>query len=248
MSWVLECERTTTGAERLVLLVLANHAHNDSWECWPSVELIGDEANIPRRRTVQAALADLEAKGLIERKINGAIDTRIPAGKRPTLYRIVGVAKSATPQPGGVENRRAGVSQTATQTVSEPSPVGKSPSGSHQRALDGAAFTGDELIEVHFERFWSLYPRKVDKGHARKAYRQALKRTDPDAIVAGVERYARSVKGKEPRFIAHAATWLNGDRWLDEPEASTPNGAPHSARLDTDRSTPSGVIDLRKAK
>lgn len=231
MAWVLECERTTTGAERLVLLALANHAHHDSWECWPSIELIGDEANIPRRRTVQAALADLEAKGLIERTINGAIDTRIPAGQRPTLYRLIGVSQTATPaQSRGGANRRAGVSQTATQTVSEPS-VCKKPSASHTpRAL------ALDLADA-FEAFWKCYPRKVDKGHARKAFATALKRADAPTISQGARRYAEAVKGKDPKYIAHAATWLNGDRWLDEPERSTPNVTHSAANIDNDRTS-----------
>lgn len=66
-----------------------------------------------------------------------------------------------------------------------------------------------------FEAFWSAYPRKVDKGHARTAYQAARKKADPDVILAGVQRYALSVANSEAKFVAHARTWLNGERWND---------------------------------
>lgn len=67
-----------------------------------------------------------------------------------------------------------------------------------------------------FEAFWARVPRKVGKGQARKAFNAALKKADVSTILDGMERYARSVKGKDSRFIAHPATWLNGERWTDE--------------------------------
>jgi hypothetical protein len=70
--------------------------------------------------------------------------------------------------------------------------------------------------EPLFEGFWSVYPKKVGKGAARKAYRHALKRASHDEILAGAKAYAAS--RPDPQFTAHASTWLNADRWLDEPE------------------------------
>jgi hypothetical protein len=67
-----------------------------------------------------------------------------------------------------------------------------------------------------FEGFWLVYPRKVGKGAARKAYRHALKRASHAEIVAGAKAYAASKP--DPKFTPHATTWLNADRWLDEPE------------------------------
>lgn len=69
-----------------------------------------------------------------------------------------------------------------------------------------------------FGEFWSAYPRKVGKGHARKAYTRALKRGSPEDILAGCRRFAEQSRNVEPRFVAHASTWLNGDRWTDEPD------------------------------
>lgn len=69
-----------------------------------------------------------------------------------------------------------------------------------------------------FDQFWEVYPRKVAKGAAKKAYRNALKRATAEEILAGAKRYAKFLAGSDPQFIAHAASWLNADRWLDEPD------------------------------
>jgi hypothetical protein len=72
------------------------------------------------------------------------------------------------------------------------------------------------LDEPLFEDFWGVYPRKIGKGAARKAYRNALKRASEAEILAGAKAYAASKP--DPKYTAHATTWLNADRWLDEPE------------------------------
>lgn len=68
--------------------------------------------------------------------------------------------------------------------------------------------------EPLFENFWSVFPRKVAKGAARKAYRNALTRASHDEILAGAKRYAASKP--DPKFTKHPASWLNADCWLDE--------------------------------
>jgi hypothetical protein len=70
------------------------------------------------------------------------------------------------------------------------------------------------LEEPLFDEFWGVYPLKVGKGAARKAYRHALTRASSAEILAGAKRYAASKP--EPKFTAHPTTWLNADRWLDE--------------------------------
>jgi hypothetical protein len=71
-----------------------------------------------------------------------------------------------------------------------------------------------------FDVFWQIYPRRVGKLDAQKAYDKALKRTDDVTIRAAVLRYADECKGKEENFIAHPATWLNQGRWMDEKKSA----------------------------
>jgi len=68
----------------------------------------------------------------------------------------------------------------------------------------------------HFDEFWAAYPRRRDRRKAEKAFTAALKRADPDAIIAGAVRYATD-PNREDQFTKYAEGWLNGDGWLDEP-------------------------------
>ena len=65
-----------------------------------------------------------------------------------------------------------------------------------------------------FDEFWSAYPRKTDKANARKAWTKAVKKKPPSEIIAAAASYAAT--RPEPKFTAHASTWLNGERWDDE--------------------------------
>ena len=69
-----------------------------------------------------------------------------------------------------------------------------------------------------FEAFWKAYPRRVGKGAARKAYEKAIKIATPDEIMAGLIRQLAYYATREQQFIPHPSTWLNGERWDDEPQ------------------------------
>ncbi|WP_109118432.1 hypothetical protein [Azospirillum sp. TSO22-1] len=74
-------------------------------------------------------------------------------------------------------------------------------------------------LDAEFATWWLQVPKKTAKATAHRAYRTARKKATAEQLLAGILRYAAEiqVKGTEPRFIAHPATWLNGERWLDEP-------------------------------
>lgn len=67
-----------------------------------------------------------------------------------------------------------------------------------------------------FDAFWSIFPNKVGKRDAEKAFSTAVKRSDLDAILAGVQRYAAKT---DDRPWCNPATFLNQDRWADQPAA-----------------------------
>lgn len=67
-----------------------------------------------------------------------------------------------------------------------------------------------------FAGFWLAYPNKVAKRAAETAYERALNRADAETILAGLERATGSRQWGEG-YIPNPATWLNQDRWTDEP-------------------------------
>lgn len=68
-----------------------------------------------------------------------------------------------------------------------------------------------------FITFWLNYPRRDDKGHARIAWAQAVKKAQPEAIIAGLREYRFN---PDPRFIPLPATWLRGERWDIDPNSN----------------------------
>jgi len=69
-----------------------------------------------------------------------------------------------------------------------------------------------------FAEFWPIYPRKVGKRAAAKAFTAAVKRAPAEVILAGVRRYADDPNLPPEQFIPHPATWLQADRWDDPAE------------------------------
>jgi hypothetical protein len=66
-----------------------------------------------------------------------------------------------------------------------------------------------------FDEFWQAYPRKTDKGNARKAWDKAIKKTAARTIILAAAALAASKP--DLKFTAHPSTWLNGERWDDQP-------------------------------
>ena len=65
-----------------------------------------------------------------------------------------------------------------------------------------------------FDEFWNLYPKKLSKAQALKAWKLAIKRKPDTEIIEAAKAYSL---GKLPdvQFIPLASTWLNNDRWDD---------------------------------
>lgn len=78
------------------------------------------------------------------------------------------------------------------------------------------------LLLADFEVWWGGFPNKVAKGAGLKAYRAARKLVDAQTLLDGVRRYVASKPTDTP--WCNPATWLNGQRWLDQPAAPGVNG------------------------
>ena len=86
--------------------------------------------------------------------------------------------------------------------------------GTGEQSLSSTADAAD--TSDTFDEFWSLYPRKVAKGAAVKAWKTATRKADPHAIMAALKAQTPKLTAKGPDFCPHAATWLNAERWTDE--------------------------------
>ena len=77
----------------------------------------------------------------------------------------------------------------------------------------------DLYLDAWFKDFWTLYPRKIDKQDAAKAW----KKLNPDealyqSIIEGLRKWCKYWDmRKEPEFIPHPSRWINARRWESEP-------------------------------
>ena len=74
-------------------------------------------------------------------------------------------------------------------------------------------------MEGMFERFWTVYPRHVNKQGAKKAF-EKLKPDEEllQKMIAAIEKQNESEQWTKDngQYIPHPQTWLNGKRWEDE--------------------------------
>lgn len=70
---------------------------------------------------------------------------------------------------------------------------------------------------ARFDDFWAVYPRKVKKHDALKAWKSAKLDKIADTIIADVKlRCDTEWKGQDMHYILHPTTYLHQRRWEDE--------------------------------
>lgn len=72
-------------------------------------------------------------------------------------------------------------------------------------------------LEEAFEEFWDVYPRKVEKIAARKAFIKQAEDVTPGVITAGARRMANDPNLPPKQYIPYPASWLNAGGWDSEP-------------------------------
>ena len=78
-------------------------------------------------------------------------------------------------------------------------------------------------ISAEFETLWKMYPRKLGKPKALKAYEKARKKgVTFEQVKQGVENYCEYIKATKTatEFIKHGSTWFGNECWNDEYDLS----------------------------
>jgi hypothetical protein len=198
MTWVWA--NSPYSGERLLLhLALADFA-NDDGECFPSHGTLAKKARC--------------SQGWVSQTIKQMI--------KDSLIEIVEPAGQGRGKVGRYRLLKGLTQLDQSQSIGHTLKA----NGSHSEQLHTSLLNRHESsnTEHDFERLWKQYPRKTAKGNARRAFDRVMKRSDAptlDVLIAGVERYsAQFTTGKiDMNYCAHLATWLNGERWLDEIKA-----------------------------
>lgn len=107
----------------------------------------------------------------------------------------------------------------------------QSPSPVNTRRAPRSEFDG---YPDDFERFWMVYPRRVDKRKAFRAWQARLKQgAHAEDMIMAAAAYASAKAGKDPQYLKHAATFLGPDKAFEE----WVHGAPEAAQNQGDATT-----------
>jgi hypothetical protein len=245
MARVFKFSRSKNTA-RLVLLALADVANDDGevTAYGRSHKVLARKANCDEG-TVSRAISTLVDLGEVERvKVGDGRSSSDYLLHIPEGGQIEG-GQIATPAPA---DRAPTPRDLPPQGARDAPPISPSssvepPSSSALPGMEGAEASAPSPYT--FDLFWSIYPRKVAKADALKAWTAAAKSIDPGRIVAGADRYAahranvarQRGQAEAVQYTKHPAAWLRAGMWDDElpaPDRGRDRG------VDTDRAAPSG--------
>ena len=203
--WVLYAD--VSAAAIRVYCVLHRHADNNTAKCVPSRKYLAKKARIGLS-TVDRSIDELVSIGALY------VQHRVSESGDPTSneYTVIVNRPLSIENRPPIENEQTGLSKSDNQI--------KANVNESQESISSSS------VDDGFAEFWAIYPRKVGKGAALKAWKKARKTATTEQIVAGCNLYAALRRTEDPQYTAHPATWLNAERWLDdmnpEPETSEP--------------------------
>lgn len=224
--------RDTTIPPRAKAVYLYMRSHLDGWDL--NTSKIAEALSLDRK-TVQSAVNDLIESGYLTRAQKRGEDGRMVTVE----YTIFAEAQSVDQK---TDNGTLVGKNYPVGGENFPNEWGKI--GPHKKTTKKTTI---EDQSPAFDEWWEVYPKKVGKGAARTAYRKAVKKVNPDTLIART-RTAKSLWERdktERRFIPNPATWLNQERWEDETLVDSPatSGDLFQDALDN----PLAIGDLLKA-
>ena len=191
VSLVLNNSRAT-GRAKLVLLGIANHLGDHG--AWPSISTLARYANASER-SVKRDIQELVQLGELKVELQNAPTKH---QYKTNLYWIT-ISSGVTDSASGVTDW---VSRGDSSGKSGVTPVGT------QNIIRTIREPSLETSSYGFDTFWNLYPKKVAKADALKAWNKATKKKTVDELISLTKAYSES-KLPEMTFIPYPASWLN---------------------------------------
>ena len=167
------------------ILVLLGNYCDEQGSCYPSYRHIADMVGLKDTKGVQRAIKEFESLGYLR------------------------IERRKTKDGSNTSNRYH-------LTISEGSHALRGSKTPHLTAPEPSN-TKDNTKDIYikeFQTFWSIYPRKVGKKSANKSFNK-FDEKHYDKILYGAQRFAEQNIATEEKYIPHATTWLNQERWLD---------------------------------
>jgi hypothetical protein len=114
-------------------------------------------------------------------------------------------------RPKGAASKSS--SSTSSSTSSSSYPICE-PNGNHMVSAGKGSKKADASKA---EEIYQAYPRHIAHKPAIAAILKAMSNHPSEHLLAKVMAYAAAVKGSDPKFIPHPATWFNAERFDDDP-------------------------------
>lgn len=192
--------------------------------CWPSVSSLAKDT-CQHENTVRRALHALSDRGLVE------WDQRFDSGGDQTtnMYRVrANKPRGFKPRKGGLQKTTPPSRKTTTppaekdhpptREVDDQEPINKTNELAFANAQAIAQNEPKSASKGDFDAFWNVAVRKTGKGAAKNKFTVALtKITVHELMAAWVAANRVWVDWSDRSLIPHPATWLNQERWGDEP-------------------------------
>lgn len=207
MSWAVK-QATANSGQKLVLLLLANHTNGHTGQCNPSQKLLAQECSMGLS-TLRRHLIELQ-----EAKRISVIHQYADNMKRPSQY-IVHFRESFADVDEQLWTNDPPNRMDPQLNLDGPLPPNRMiETGNRNSNRNNTVLSSADNL---FDMFWSAYPRKTNKGFAKKVF-QKLKvdKALLDKMVLAIGQQKKSDQWKNPQYIPHPSTWLNGERWEDE--------------------------------
>jgi hypothetical protein len=184
------------GRARLVLLSIADHQGEIG--AWPSIETLAKMVN-SSPRSVQRDIQELINLGELQVDFRSA-PTSGPYKANRYWVKVSGVTTEVT---------------EVTNTASEVTDLESGVTDSASEVTAGGVLTLNRTITKplketaeKFDEFWNLYPKKIAKADAIKAWNKATKTKTADELLKLTKAYAEG-KLPEDKYIPYPASWLN---------------------------------------
>lgn len=219
-----------TYEERLTFIGLWTHV-DDNGRCVADPRLIKAAIWPLDNRTTEDVEADLgsitDASLIRQYKVGGRRYLQVNGWRE---HQVINRPKaSAIPGPDD-EGSEPVTSGNAPITDASVTDHGSISAGRERKGRERiSCASADAEREAEFEAWYAAYPRKRGKGQALKAYRLARKSASAEELLEGLTRQVASLTARGAEFVPYPATWLNGQRWLDEvdlPAARNPAATP----------------------
>lgn len=180
-----------TPTKKFILVILANYA-DEQGTCYPSYSHIAKIVGLKDTKGIQRSIKEFEQLGYLKIQHRKTEKGDYTSNK---YHLTLGMGISTH---RGVETSRVGVSE---------------PSNTKDKTKTNNKISLDVDMQV-FNKFWEIYPRKVNKKQTLKIFTK-INDNDYEKILHAVKIFASEHTNTEEKFIPHATTWLNQERYED---------------------------------